>query len=267
MLEPDREQIEIFVDAVFRHVDLGQGFVSLRSFVEGSNRVFRRPAVPTSASKFFQFLCDTAEDEARRAANEPKPAVFCPPLALFNNHDYAREVDLVAGLTLSVECDQHPQEARAKLESILGPATVVVASGGTWSDGNGSAQDKLHLHWRLTDPARGRKLAVLKRARLIATHLAGADTSNVPICHCIRWPGSWHCKAAPRLCTIVALDPDREITLLAAVRALKPHAGFLRSRTGGNGGARGGAPGGRGTRSPPTSLPATSCIFRSPGWR
>ena len=43
----------------------------------------------------------------------------------------------------------------------------------------------------------------------------------MPICHPIRWPGSWHRKAEPRLCQIAALDAEREIDLDAALAALK----------------------------------------------
>jgi hypothetical protein len=187
MLEPDRNQIEMFVDAIFRHAR--KGFVSLRAFVEGGNTLFRISPVPTTAKDFFKFLCNVAEDDARRAANEPKPVVFCPPLATFGNAQQAREEDLIQGLALSVECDENPAAAYARLEPLLGPATVMVRSGGIWMS-NGATYDKLHLHWRLAAPAEGDDLAKLKRARLITAHIVGADTSNVPICHCIRWPGS-----------------------------------------------------------------------------
>jgi hypothetical protein len=100
----------------------------------------------------FRFLIEVAEDDARRAAQNPAPVVFCPPLAVFGNKDHAREQDLLEGLALSVECDQHPGEARAILPSLLGPATVVVKSGGRWVNG-GQPEDKLHLHWRLKVPA------------------------------------------------------------------------------------------------------------------
>jgi hypothetical protein len=37
---------------------------------------------------------------------------------------------LLRGLAISVECDDHPNEAMQQLEEILGEATVVVRSGG-----------------------------------------------------------------------------------------------------------------------------------------
>jgi hypothetical protein len=61
---------------------------------------------------------------------------------------------------------------------------------------------KLHAHWRLAVPARGAELEDLKLARTLAARLVGGDPSNMPIVHPIRWPGSWHRKAEPRLCEI-----------------------------------------------------------------
>src|SRR5262249_27578273 len=144
-LEPDRDQIEIFVDAIFRHAQTG--FVSLRAFVEGSNDVFRRTPIKIIRNN-LKFLCDSSEDTARPAALNHTPVMFAPTLATFNNDKTATEDDIAEGLTITVECDEDPEAARAKLEAILGPATVVVRSGGVWSNGNGVTQDKLHLHWR-----------------------------------------------------------------------------------------------------------------------
>jgi AAA domain len=219
MLEPDRDQIEIFVNAIFCHAGK-RGFVAVRSFFEDEDL---KPARISSAALTggLSFLIDVAEDDARRAAQHPRPIVFCPPLAAFTNKDRAREQDIAEGLALSVECDELPREARAALEEILGPATVVVQSGGRWTNGNGEADDKLHLHWRLAKPARDGELAKLKQARDLAARIVGGDPSNKPVCHPIRWPGSWHRKAEPRLCQIEKLDADREIDLDTALAALK----------------------------------------------
>ena len=188
---------------------------------------------------------------------------FVPPLATFGNNQTATEQDITEGFTVTVECDECPDAARAKLEAILGPATTVISSGGIWNDGNGGAQDKLHLHWRLAQPARGRDdLIKLKRAREICAHLVDADPTSIPICHPIRWPGSWHRKAEPRLTEIVACNPDVEIELGAALAKLEPLAPaparpdqLPRS------------PAANGTRSLPTSWPARTCTIRSRAWR
>jgi hypothetical protein len=65
-LEPDRDQLEIFTEALFRYA--GQnGFVSIRAFYEGDgSKPFR--ISPAALTGGFEFLVDVAEDVARRAA-------------------------------------------------------------------------------------------------------------------------------------------------------------------------------------------------------
>jgi hypothetical protein len=220
MLEPDRDQLEIFVSALFCRAGPG-GYVSLRSFLPDSKVLKPIRAVAINGDGSLVNLIDVAEDQARRAAQSPAPAVFCPPIAVFNSREgwQAREQDLYKGLALSAECDQDADAARWKLEEILGPATVVVRSGGTWMSEDGP-RDKLHLHWRLNKPAEGDALSKLKQARVLATAIVGADPTNVPVVHCLRWPGSWHRKGDPRLCEIFAVNPDAEIDLDAALAAL-----------------------------------------------
>jgi hypothetical protein len=226
MLEPDRDQLEIFVEALFRRAG-DKGFVAVRSFYEGADKPFRLSSAKLSGG--LRFLIEVAEDDARRAAQNPAPVVFCPPLAVFASKDKAREQDLLEGLALSVECDQHPGEARTILEDLLGPATVVVKSGGRWLNG-GQREDKLHVHWRLARPATGKALATLKQARDLASRLAGGDPSNKPVCHPIRWPGSWHRKNEPRLCAIAQVNADIEIDLEAALATLQAVAGATESK-------------------------------------
>jgi RecA-family ATPase len=219
LLPPDREQIARFVDGMFRHA--GDGFVSLRSFYDSSNEPFQITASELSGEDLGE-LIDAAEVMTSAAAKADRPVVFCPPIAIFDNRNQAREKDLVEGLALSVECDQQPTEAREKLEKILGPATFVVASGGEWLDSTtGEYQAKLHLHWRLSEPATGDALAELKKARKLAAELVGADTTNKTIVHPIRWPGSWHRKSKPVLCRILAANLDQEIDLTSSLETLE----------------------------------------------
>jgi hypothetical protein len=225
-LEPDTAQIKTFVEAMFRHVGRGN-FVAFRSFVDdGSNQVVHNESAKLVAGQDLSFLIEVAEDYARRAANEPRPVVFCPPLATFCKSKSAKEVDLVEGVALSVECDQKPATALFELEGLLGPATVIVESGGVWTDPKtGETEPKLHLHWRLEKPATGKDLGRLKSARSIASELVGGDPSNKTIVHPIRWPGSWHRKGEPRLCRIRTLRPEVEITLDDAMKALPAPSG------------------------------------------
>jgi hypothetical protein len=210
LLEPDRGQIWKFVGAIFRNAKM-QGFVSLRAFYQEDNKVFRFTSInlgkigtlaadETLDAATLHRIADNAIEEAGRAAQEPRPVNFCPPLAVFSNRKQARQEDISQGLVISIEADSRPKAAREQLEAILGPATVVVESGGLWTDATtGEIEPKLHLHWRLKKPATDEEaLANLKEARTLACTIVGGDPSNNPINHPIRWPGSWHRKAEPR---------------------------------------------------------------------
>jgi hypothetical protein len=221
--EADREQMGLFIRTLFRHV--GAGSVSLRVFPE-DRKASGKPNITTvtigagDKPERLEPLIGMAVAIATQAGRIEPARVFAPPVALFKPGWQAREVDLLEGPVLSVECDAHPEQARTKLEAILGPATMVVASGGVWRNGGGVAEDKLHLHWRLAVPARGDQLRVLKDARRLATAIAGADASSITVVHPLRWPGSLHRKKTPRMCRIVASNPDHEIDLAQSLEAL-----------------------------------------------
>ena len=79
-LEPDRRQIEIFGEALFRYAS-PTSYVSVRSFLDGAkNQVFSIKAI--SLNQGLEKLFDLVEDEARRAANAGKKVVFCPPMTI-----------------------------------------------------------------------------------------------------------------------------------------------------------------------------------------
>ena len=191
--------------------------MSLRSFTD-DDKVFRITPVRLTEG---HALVDEAYNEAARAARASQKVVFCPPVATFSGTD-AKRVNVVDGVALSVELDAHPQAARSRLEELLGPATVVVASGGMWlNPATGELEAKLHVHYRLTRSARGDERELLGKARRLATEIVGGDTSNIPISHPIRWPGSWHRKDEPKLCRIDSLNADREIELAGALEILR----------------------------------------------
>jgi hypothetical protein len=224
-LSADTAQIARFVRALFRHAD-PDGVVALRSFFDDASAVHERVTCPITEG--LDAVIEAATAQATRCAQHPRPAVFCPPVATFIAGPQAREQDLANGLALSVECDAAPEAARKRLEGLLGPATLVVRSGGDWVDGStGEVQDRLHLHWRLTEPTRdAAQHATLKRARALAAGLVGGDRSATPAVHPIRWPGSWHRKGTPRLATIVA-ETDAELELTDALELLEEAAGLL----------------------------------------
>lgn len=221
----DREQLEQFFNALFCHSY--DGFVSLRGFDSDNKPAGHWQAVSVSDSKA---VIDHAEKLASQLAQWPVPAVFCPPVATFKTQQGAKESDLCEGVALSVDIDSgNTLKAKDKLVSLLGRPTVVVYSGGEVTDQlTGEILPKLHIHWRLSEPtSEPSEHKLLKEARTLATLIIGADASNVPAVHPLRWAGSWHTKGQPKLCKIAELDADAEIHLSDALEALRLAATVL----------------------------------------
>ena len=161
---------------------------------------------------------------ARFAANASDALVFSSPIATFRDRNGAAERGLACGLAISVDLDTgNTIRARERLEGLLGPATMVVASGGIWTDPKtGEVFLKLHLHWRLSEPTRDPDdHARLKLARRLACALVGADGSGQSPVHPLRWPGTWHRKDIPQLARIIARNPGAEVHLPIALDALE----------------------------------------------
>jgi putative DNA primase/helicase len=224
-LAPDIDQVERFVDLVFRHADK-RHYVSMCAFPHDRSEkaVFKR-GIRLDAPQ----LVGELRTLISRAANNYIPAVFCPPIATFDSMFSAKTENLVECFVLHVECDERPNDAMRQLTEVLGTPTVTVASGGEWTNPEtGEVEDKKHGHWRLTVPTRtAEEHAALREARALAAKLVGADTSGVALVHPMRWPGSWHTKNKdkPRLTRIVQSDGDVEVDLDAALAGLREVAG------------------------------------------
>jgi putative DNA primase/helicase len=222
--EPNADAIASFVRALFIYADDGS-FISLRAFDQFKEAVPPPYIVGTKINGMgLESVIDAAVAGARFAANHSDALVFAPPICTFQHADKASEADLVNGVCVSVELDiGNTTKARERLEGLLGPATVVVASGGEWIDADtGEIFPKLHLHWRLSEathePA---DHAMLKHARRLACALVNADPTAKTSVHPLRWPGSWHLKATPKLANIVSINEAAEVHLREAAEALE----------------------------------------------
>ena len=224
-LTPDREMLSRFAAIMFKHAS-PKGYVSLRAFPDSGSRGQKALFIYAITLGDKDFV-DMLVEHAHRAAEWHEPAVFCPPVATFRDHKNAKTDNIYEGIALSVECDQSPLEARQVLEDLLGPATVVVASGGEWTNPKtAEIEPKLHLHWRLSKPTGApEEHEKLKEARRLATELVGGDGTNISIVHPIRWPGSWHRKGTPRIAKIDASSDGSEIDLVEAVERLRDASG------------------------------------------
>ena len=85
MLQPDRAQIETFVEVLFKHAGR-TGFVSMRSFYEDESRPYR--ALAAGLSGGLAYIVEAAVGGAVSAANAHRPVVFCPPIAIFSTHPH-----------------------------------------------------------------------------------------------------------------------------------------------------------------------------------
>jgi hypothetical protein len=225
--EPDAAAISAFAHALLAYADDG-GFVSIRAFDQFNDNVPPPYDVGVRVNGVgLDPIIAAAVAGARYAANATDALVFAPPIATFKAARGAAEADLVNCVCISVEVDAgNTQKKRERLEGLLGPATVVVASGGEWIDSDtGEVFPKQHWHWRLSEPTRTpEEHAALKHARRLACALVGADPSAKSSVHPMRWPGSWHLKATPKLATIIGLNNAAEVYLPAALEALETAA-------------------------------------------
>jgi hypothetical protein len=221
--EVDRTQIEQFFNLLFRYADEGS-YLALRIFDQFDRT---KPALHTEGIRLngdADAIITAACRVATRAATLSEPAIFAPPLATFACALRARTEDLCNGLTLSTELDEGDIAAgRLRLEQLLGPATVVMESGGLARDPNtDDTIPKLHLHWRLNEPTRhADDHQKLRTARWLAAKLSGGDPTAAPPSHPLRWPGSLNLKATPRLARIIAIVPKAEIDLNASLELLE----------------------------------------------
>jgi hypothetical protein len=230
----DRGELQRFIDATFAYADR-DSFVSLRCFRDDVDGIALRDnwrCVRVTGNS--DDLVDAAEDLATLAAVDDAPVVFAPPVCSFKTAEKADAANVCNGLVITTELDSNPAAGRARLEAVLGPATVVVESGGLWLDPEtGEELPKLHLHWRLEKPTRTPiEHDFLKEANQLATTLAGGDPTAVPLVHPLRWAGSWHRKATPRMARIVDSDITREIDLADALNKLREAAKALKSANG-----------------------------------
>lgn len=228
-LAADAGQIRRFVGSVFmRCVDKNgkpiAGRIALRAFTNAKgNTPVLTEWEPLGSSPIARATA-AATMLARRPAAQA--AVFAPPVCVFTGQNKASEKDVLAGPVIAVDLDGDPEAGRRAAEAALGPPTLVVASGGVWTAPDGGEHDKLHLYWRLRQPAvLNEEKALLRAVRQRIAEIAGGDPTAAALCHPMRWPGSWHTKGTPRLCRIVDGDDSQEVDLQEVAAALRLDGG------------------------------------------
>jgi putative DNA primase/helicase len=226
----DRAELARFVHALFDGLD-DRGFVSLRAFRQfpprgEPDRPLHIEAIGLNLGP--EPIIDRATAIATRIANGGEAGVFAPPICTFTGRKGAKGSDVFEAPALSVEADQgNLEQITDSLSLILGERpTIALHSGSLWADPEtGELLPKGHLHWRLSRPARGpEQQQMLRRARDIATLIAGGDPTGTPPVHPLRFPGTWNRKTYPPVMARIVEENTTTIDLANALAALEDAA-------------------------------------------
>jgi hypothetical protein len=182
--DPDPEQIAIFLDTVFSWCE---GLIPLRGFVDkgqgrdGKPHNIWIPADETATEKLATFAA---------WANREGAAVYVIP-GTVEEQGQARAADVLQMQAIVVDLDAG--DIPAKLDHVtrhIGTPTLIVESGGRTPEGAA----KLHVWWKLTEPAEGDDLATLCRLRGEIAVKVGGDTHFRSAHQPIRVPGTVYHK-------------------------------------------------------------------------
>ena len=164
--DPDADQIAVFLETVFGYSD---GWIPVRGFVDKGQGFDGRPhniwieAGATAREKVVTFAAWAAREGA---------AVYVIPGTVAASGQ-AKAADVRQMQTIVVDLDAG--DIGTKLDHLvrhLGDPTLVVESGGRTAEG----ASKLHIWWRLTEPAEGEDLVRLCRLRGDIAVKVGGDT-------------------------------------------------------------------------------------------
>ncbi|MCA3704171.1 MAG: AAA family ATPase, partial [Methylobacterium sp.] len=203
-IEPDPEQIAVFLDIVFGYCE---GWAPLRGFVDKGQGIAGRPH--NVWIEVDGGLLEKAVSFAGWAAREG--AAFYVVPGTVTDAGKAKAADVRQMQTVLVDLDAG--DIPAKLDHLilhLGEPTLIVESGGRTADGI----DKLHVWWRLSEPAEAEDIALLCRLRGDIAVKVGGDTHFRSAHQPIRLAGSvYHKGGFTRLVTIRRHSPQAEVHL------------------------------------------------------
>ena len=230
---PDLEQIACFLSVAFSYCE---GLIPVRGFVDQGQGLTIKPHniwIPADATA-PELLVTYAAWAAREGS-----AVYVIP-GTVAEHGQARAEHVLQMQAVVVDLDTG--DIAAKLSHLLqhlGEPTLIVESGGRTAEGAA----KLHVWWKLTEPAEGAELMRLCALRGEIADKVGGDPHFRSAHQPIRVPGTVYRKAgAERIVTIRAHNPERELDLgdfaeaIAAMPFLpgqdRPQAGTQADRPG-----------------------------------
>jgi hypothetical protein len=203
-IEPDPEQIAVFLDVVFGYCE---GWAPLRGFVDKGQGIAGRPH--NVWIEVDGGLLEKAVSFAGWAAREGAAFYVVPGTVAEAGKAKAGDVRQMQTVLVDLDAGDIP----AKLDHLilhLGEPTLIVESGGRTADGI----DKLHVWWRLSEPAEAEDIALLCRLRGDIAVKVGGDTHFRSAHQPIRLAGSvYHKGGFTRLVTIRRHSPQAEVHL------------------------------------------------------
>lgn len=201
--DPDPEQIAVFLDTVFSWCE---GLIPLRGFVDkgqgrdGKPHNIWIPADETATEKLATFAA---------WANREGAAVYVIP-GTVEEQGQARAADVLQMQAIVVDLDAG--DIPAKLDHVtrhLGAPTLIIESGGRTPEGAA----KLHVWWKLTEPAEGEDLVTLCRLRGEIAVKVGGDTHFRSAHQPIRVPGTVYHKHGHQRLVQIREHRDVEVDL------------------------------------------------------
>ncbi|MBF0371612.1 MAG: AAA family ATPase [Magnetococcales bacterium] len=199
-LEPmvsDTETIAAYMDLVF---DYCEGWIPLRAFADQGQDLDARPHAIWVEADEMDALASVKEKAitfAKWAAREGMAFYVIPGTVAEQGRAKASDVTQTQVILVDLDCG----DTEAKLEHLsihLGEPSAVIESGGVTREGLA----KLHLYWRLSEPAEGDDIALACRIRHQVALKAGGDIHFQSAHQPIRVAGSvYHKHGRRRLVT------------------------------------------------------------------
>ena len=197
-VEPDLEQLKIFIDMVFGYCE---GLIPVRGFVDKGTGKDGRPNniwIEANDDALGKLATFTNWAWRQGAAVYVVPGTVATP-------GLAKSEDVIEMQTIVVDLDDGDIGLKLKhLVDHLGKPTLLVESGGRTPEG----QQKCHVWWKLTEPVRGADIERLCRVR-------GEIAAKVG--------GDWHFRSAHQPIR-VAGSVYHKGGFVRAVRILEHHA-------------------------------------------
>ena len=155
-LEPNQEMLATYIDVVFGYLE---GLFPFRGFADNGSGYNGKPY-----NEWVDISRDDTVDVISNMASycsSNGTAAYCIP-GTVAKRGQAKAADVVQTQVLVCDIDGgNIAEKLAHATQYLDTPTLIIESGGRTEDG----QDKLHVYWKLTEPAEADDLQIVRRLR------------------------------------------------------------------------------------------------------